>query len=219
MNGDREGCWIVNRESVGAFIDAVYAIAATILALEIPGDFAAGFSAAVFGQVLLDYAMTFIILFALWQQHRRINALVEPGRNLTVWMTGLALLLVCLVPRATTLVFEYGGDVTLSQLEQSMLHGAGWSQSEFVDLFYVGVVLATDLVLLGLALVATRNNTDTEAVALRQSKYTVSGLIVLVLALSLLVPFENRYFLLVIPIALVFERRFSRLIFKPGRSG
>lgn len=209
---------MVKRESVGAFIDAVYAIAATILALEIPAEIDASFSVSGFSLLLLDYAMSFIILFALWQQHRQINSMVEEYGRLTLWMTALALLLVCLIPRATTFVFEYGADVTLFQVEQSLLHNAGWTVAEVVDLFYVTIVLAVDLVLLGLALLATRGRKGAEAIALRQSKYTVSGLIILALALSLLAPLQNRYFLLVIPFALIFEQHLTALVFRSGDS-
>lgn len=207
---------MIRREVAGAFIDAVYAIAATILALEIPGEFGAEFSVAVFGELLLDYAMSFVILFALWVQHRRIVGHAEALTPLTLWMTALVLLLVCLVPRATTLVFQYGEDVTLAQLEQTLLHGAGWTLAEFVDLFYVAIVLAADLLLLALAAMATRGSAAPDAIELRHSKYTVTLALVGLLALSLLLPVENRYFLLAIPLALIFERHLARLIFRRG---
>lgn len=133
-------------------------------------------------------------------------------------MTGLALLLVCLIPRATSLVFEYGGDVTVNQLESSILHGMGWTLAELVDLFYVGIVLAAVLLLLGLAVLVTQGQQGKEAMTMRHSKYTISAAIVLLLILSLLLPVQNRYFLLIIPVALILERDLSAALFKPGIS-
>jgi hypothetical protein len=46
-----------------------------------------------------------------------------------------------LFPRATTLVFQYGKEVTLAQLEASFIHAAGWSLAEFVDTFYITLVI------------------------------------------------------------------------------
>ena len=115
---------------------------------------------------------------------------------------------------ATTLVFDYGGDVTLAQLEASLMHGAGWTLSEFVDTFYVTVVIAADIGLLMLVGKTTRRQSNEEAIRIRQSKITITVLTVSVLLLSLLLPLENRYFLLLIPLALMFERKLSALIFR-----
>jgi len=205
---------MIRRETAGAFIDAIYAIAATILALEIPSDFGEGINLATFGSLLLDYAMSFLILFALWVQHRRINDFIEPYNLPVLWITALVLLLVCLVPRATTLVFQYGDDVTLAQLEKSLMHGAGWTLAEFVDIFYLWIVLLADWGLLILAILAIREHPDSDAIDLRRSKVTITVALVFVLALSLLLPFENRYFLLLIPLFLIFEKHLGKLLFR-----
>jgi uncharacterized membrane protein len=206
---------ILSKETVGTFIDAIYAIAVTILALEVPGEFESGFGITSFGEMLVEYALSFLILFALWVQHRRINALNEDQVGTTViWINCFVLLMVCLVPRATTLVFNYGGDVTLAQLEASMNHGAGWTLSEFVDTFYVFLVIAADVGLLMLVGRITRNSAADDKVRLRRSKITVTVLTVGVLLLSLLIPLQNRYFLLLIPLSLMFERRLGMLIFR-----
>jgi len=210
---------ILSKETVGTFIDAIYAIAVTILALEVPGEFEGGFGIVSFGEMLVEYALSFLILFALWIQHRRINGLNEDTLGTTViWINCLVLLMVCLIPRATTLVFNYGGDVTLAQLEASLNHGAGWTLSEFVDTFYVLLVIAADVGLLALVGRITRNSTDDDKVRLRRSKITVTVLTVGVLLLSLLIPLQNRYFLLLIPLALMFERRLTVLIFRDSGS-
>lgn len=206
---------ILSKETLGTFIDAIYAIAVTILALEVPGELDGSFALDSFGQMLIEYALSFLILFALWIQHRRINGL-NPAvvKTPVIWINCGILLLVCLVPRATTLVFDYGGDVTLVQLEASLLHGAGWTLSEFVDIFYVALVIAADIGLLLLIAKIARKSGDDRIITVRRSKITVTVLTVGVLLLSLLLPFENRYFLLLIPLALMFERGLTRLVFR-----
>jgi len=204
----------MNKEYLGAFIDAIYAIAATILALEIPSELNGQFSSHYFARMLLEYATSFIILFAIWLQHRRINSLIEKCSQIELWLNGIILLLVCLIPRATTLVFNYGGNVTLGDIENSVLHGDGWSAAKLVDMFYVGIVMTTDLILLSLAIIVTKEKNESEIVAIRRAKYTTSALVIIVLASSLLTPIQNRLFLLLMPLVLIFEKHCSRLLFR-----
>lgn len=203
----------LSKEAVGTFIDAVYAIAVTILALEVPSELTGSFAIGSFAEMLVEYALSFLILFALWIQHRRINELNNTlVANTVVWINCVVLLLVCLIPRATTLVFNYGGDVTLGQLEASLNHGAGWTLPEIVDMFYMAVVIAADLGLLVLVTRVAGRSTDDDTIKIRRSKVTVTALTLGILLLSLLLPVENRYFLLLIPLALMSERGLARLI-------
>ena len=205
----------MSKETIGTFIDAIYAIAVTILALEVPGEFEDGFVFGLFRNMLVEYALSFFILYALWIQQRRINGLNDVTiSNTVIWIHGAILLLICLIPRATTLVFDYGGDVTLAQLRASVHDGAGWTLSEFADIFYVALVIGADVGLLILVVIATRNATNQEAIKIRQSKIMITALTVGVLLLSLLIPLENRHFLVLIPLALMFERKLSGLIFR-----
>ena len=204
----------MSKETVGAFTDAVYAIAVTILALEIPAELDSEFSLAGFAGTLLDYAMSFVILFALWLQHRRINDHIAQYNRPAVWITGAVLLLICLIPRATTFVFDYGGNVTVTQIEQSLFHGAGWSRAEIVDITYVGIVLAADFGLLILTCFARTSTEESELLEVRRSKATITILTIIVLGLSFLTPFENRYFLLLMPLALMFEKQLASVIFR-----
>jgi uncharacterized membrane protein len=66
------------------------------------------------------YAISFGILFSLWLQHRRINVHVERYGPGGLWLTAAILMLVCLIPRATILVFEHGGNVTVLELINAM---------------------------------------------------------------------------------------------------
>jgi uncharacterized membrane protein len=201
----------VSNEAMGAFIDAVYAIAVTILALEIPAELASDGDLSNLGGILVDYAISFAIIFALWLQHRRINLHIERYAPFGLWLNAGILLLVCLIPRATTFVFNYGGDVTVRQLETS-LEKAEWTRAEIIDLAFVLIVLVSDLALIALLYLTPREVRQTKAADIHRSKVTISVLMVLVLAGSFLLPFQNRIFLLSLPLFLMLEHRISPLI-------
>jgi len=203
----------MQREPVGAFIDAVYAIAVTILALELPAGFEHTQGLSEFSEVLLEYALAFAILFGFWSQHRRANGFVERYGRIGLWLNGAILLLVCLVPRATTLVFRFGDDVTVAELHQTFAGLRGWNRAELVDLFYVLVVVAVDLLLLVLLRGNTRDAAERlEVRQLRSAKSATSIALLVVVALSFLLPVENRLVLVIVPLALIFERELTLLL-------
>lgn len=207
----------LSRETVGTFIDAVYAIAVTILALEVPEQFSESFSVLAFMELLVEYALSFFILFALWVQHRRINDLNGDNVGSTViWVNCVVLLLVCLVPHATTLVFSYGDDVTLVQFEAILNHGAKWTISEFVDMLYLALIMGAELGLLVMVMMITGGLDNDEAMWVRRSKLSVTIGTVAVMLLSLLLPVQNRYFLVLIPLTLLFEHHLTRLVYRQG---
>ena len=201
----------LSKEAVGTFIDAVYAIAVTILALELPDELTEICEISSFAEMLLEYVLSFLILFALWIQHRRINELnSDLVANTAVWINCVILLLVCLIPRATTLVFHSGGDVTWDQIKISWIINR-WSIPVFVDLFYIGVVIAADLGLLVLLTWLAGNSTDDDTISIRRSKKILSLLTFVILLLSLILHVQNRYFLLLLPLVLMSERVLVRL--------
>ena len=205
--------------TVGTFIDAVYAIAVTILALELPSEISnEGLDLSMFSSVVLEYGVAFFLLFAFWLQHRRINGLVEVVERFGLLVNATILMLVCLVPRATMLVFDYGEDVTIHDFRESLL-GSGWTRAELVDLFYVGVVVLLDLAIVALLTTNTRQAEESRLlVQLRLSKRIVTLTVLAVLVSSFLLPVENRYFLLVVPVVLSFEVDLSRLLSRADRS-
>lgn len=193
-------------EVLGAFIDAIYAVAITMLALEIPSEIDTELDLSYFSGLLVEYAIAFAILFAFWLQHRRINAHVEHLSRGILWLNASALLLVCLVPRATTLVFAYGGDVTVVDVELALLDGAGHSLATLVDGLYVLVVLLADVILLVLARTVIPNDPEAPGHRVRRTKGVASVLLAACLALSLALPYPNRYFALLLPVVLFFEQ-------------
>lgn len=193
-------------EALGAFIDAVYAIAITILALEIP-DESASFASSQFLRLLLEYSIAFAVLFAFWLQHRRLNARLEQLTRGVLWLNALVMLLVCLIPRATTLVFAYGGNVTLKDYEALFRRGPVQpSLAALADGLYVCVVFLADAVLLALTCAVIKRQPCEVGLKLRRTKIVVSALLSLCLALSLTLPYPNRYFALLLPLMLFFEQ-------------
>ncbi len=205
-------------EIVGAFIDAVYAIAATILALEIPSELSDGkFGIELVTEVSFEYGVAFLLLFAFWLQHRIINGLTETTERLGLLMNAIILMLVCLIPRATKLVFQYGDDVSAMDIGLALSGKAKWTTSEFVDIFYVVVVVVADLCMLLLLCVNRKNASTPELPTLSASKRIISAVVLVVMGASFLFPIENRYFLLIIPVLLFFEYEILLLVRHFGR--
>ncbi|MEJ2317649.1 MAG: TMEM175 family protein [Gammaproteobacteria bacterium] len=202
----------VSKDAIGAFVDAVYAIAVTILALELPSDLENDAELLMIGEIVINYAISFFILFALWVQHRRINLHIDHHGPLGLWLNALILMLVCLIPRATSFVFEYGGNVNFSELEQAVFHSAGWTLADVIDLGFVTIVLAADIGLLALLQLTPRDVRASEAADIYRSKVTISILLILLMAASLFLPYQNRVFLVALPVFLMLEHHIAALL-------
>lgn len=206
----------VSNEAMGAFIDAVYAIAVTILALELPAKLGANASLTHLGEMLLSYAISFSILFSLWLQHRRINLHIEHYYPTGLWLNAAILMLACLIPRATTFVFDYGGDVILSQLVEAIEKDT-WTLAEVSDAAFISIVVLVDVALIGLLYLTPKEVRRGDAAEVFRSKVTISAVLVVVMASSLLFPFENRLFLVFLPLFLMLEHRVSSLLRREGK--
>lgn len=206
----------VSKEAIGAFIDAVYAIAVTILALELPKAVDNDTELVVVGQMLVNYCISFCILFALWVQHRRINLNIDTNGPTILWLNAAILMLVCLIPRATAFVFESGGEVDVRGLEQAAVH-LNWTLSAVIDIGFVAIVLASDIGLVVLLFLTPKETRTTEVAEIYRSKVTISTLLIMVMAASLILPFQNRFFLVALPIFLVFEHRIAVLVVRVRR--
>lgn len=100
----------MKKEHLGAFIDAVYAIAITMLALEIPVEIEKNDLNAIvqFATVILQYALSFAILFGIWFKHRLINELQMVMNRSYILRSAIIMFVAALLPRITTLAFEHG---------------------------------------------------------------------------------------------------------------
>lgn len=202
----------ITPEIVGTFIDAVYAIAITLLALELPGELHKDFPIQEFGGTLVEYRLAFFILFAFWLQHRRSNTFVQNYSRAGLLLNAAILLFICLIPRCTTFVFHYGGDVTFGEVDKTILTDRSWTRAETVDLLFVGVVVGTDFLILLLLWLFASAAPFEEVRQVRQSKTVTSLLLLTIVLLSPVLPVQNRYVLVIVPIALFFEQEISALL-------
>ncbi|MEU0132029.1 TMEM175 family protein [Streptomyces sp. NPDC006289] len=102
-------------ERLTALSDGIFAIAMTLLALDVrvpPGLSASGFRDAV-GDVLPNlgaYALSFWILAAFWQDHRRIVRLVPRLQGVSLRLALVWLGAIALIPFPTALLSEYASE-------------------------------------------------------------------------------------------------------------
>ena len=200
----------VSKEAMAAFVDAVYAIAVTILALELPGSINNDMPLTKIGALLGHYAIAFSILFALWVQHRSINFHIDTSGPVALWLNAAILMLVCLIPQATSFVFQYGGNVTAGEIVQEAVN-FNWTLSAVIDVGFITIVLASEIGLVALLHLMPREARATVAANIYRSKVTISILLAMVMAASLFLPFQNRYFLIALPVFLMLEHRISSL--------
>lgn len=104
-----------DRDRIVNFSDGVFAIAITILILNI--DVPEGLSTAeVTARVLslwpeyLGYVISFLVLAVYWQAHHRVFRPIRRYDVTLVWLNFLFLMAICFLPFPTSLLGEYGGE-------------------------------------------------------------------------------------------------------------
>ena len=98
----------MKKEHLGAFIDAIYGVGITMLAMDIPNHL--HLESAQAGELLknlhFQYCLTFFMLFSLWFQHRGINEHILKLSFPTIAISTVILLIipliVCLLPTCTS---------------------------------------------------------------------------------------------------------------------
>ena len=100
-------------ERIAAFSDGVIAIIITIMVLELKlpesaatGDFWSNFLAPLAPKISI-YALSFVIVGALWVNHHQLLAVVHRATVQLMWMNLLLLFFMSLVPLATGFVGEH----------------------------------------------------------------------------------------------------------------
>src|SRR5215468_8843927 len=106
---------IVDLVRLNALSDGVFAIAVTLLVLEIriPDNTSAGeLSAVLVGLApkLLIYVISFIVIGGAWGSHQRMLSQITRGDGLLVWFNLLSLLFVTLVPASAALLGRFPGE-------------------------------------------------------------------------------------------------------------
>jgi uncharacterized membrane protein len=194
----------MDKDKVGALIDGVYAIALTLLVLELPNPEATTGVRELIqesSRLLMDYALAFIILFAFWYNQRRINDLVVSHRRITLWLNGLTLMMVCLLPFTTTLLYNFGQQKSwLGQFNQAAL----------VDIVFIAVCLSIDgLIHLILAVIHHSQSYSQEhhqkVAQVVQSRRIATMVLIVAMFASFALPIPNRISLVIIPLILMFE--------------
>jgi len=105
----------VGTERIAAFSDGVIAIIITIMVLELKlpeaaakGEAWSGFLAPL-APKLAVYALSFVIVGALWVNHHQLLAVVRHATRELMWMNLLLLFFMSLIPLATGFLGEHPG--------------------------------------------------------------------------------------------------------------
>lgn len=185
----------IPKEPLGGLMDAVYAIALTLLILEMPKPHSAQELIELFPAIkndLINYALSFLLLFNFWLTQRMINDLTTSHNRVTVWLNGFTLLFICLIPYATFMLHSNGGN-------------------EYVDLAYILNCLIIDA-LIHLNLVFQikekfKNQECSESFEnLSISRKIATFYFVVAMLVAIISPVSNRDILIVIPLILIFEK-------------
>lgn len=129
-----------------AFSDGVFAIAITLLILDVrvPRPPAAGREAFDLGHALvhlwpalLAYVTSFLSILVMWVNHHRIFTMIRRSDDAFLFWNGWLLLCVTFVPFPTSLLAEYMGEGTREQLRMAAMVYAG--HGLLVALAFTGV--------------------------------------------------------------------------------
>ncbi len=94
-------------ERFEALIDAILAIIITVIVLEIP--MASNGTWTALWQIHLDfeiYALSFLVVFNFWNYNNNLFSIINRINNKAIWLMGLALFLMSLLPYLTIFVAE-----------------------------------------------------------------------------------------------------------------
>ena len=134
----------LNRDRLANLVDGTYAIAMTLLILniEVPTMAASATSEVIESSLLgmwpifFDYGLSFLILGFFWLAHNKQYRHVGRTDDRYIWLTLLSLMFVVLIPFSTELIGGYH-DTTASEifLHLNMLAILGFSylQAKYVD--------------------------------------------------------------------------------------
>jgi uncharacterized membrane protein len=134
----------LNRSRLANLVDGTYAIAMTLLILEIqvPTMIASATSEVVESSLLgmwpifFDYGLSFLILGFFWLSHNKQYKHVGRTDDRYVWLTLFSLMFVVLIPFSTELIGSYT-DTTASEMFFHMnmfaILGLSYWQAKYVD--------------------------------------------------------------------------------------
>jgi uncharacterized membrane protein len=118
---------------VAAFSDGVFAIAITLLALqlEIPGgeDVDVWAEVSALSSNFVAFAISFAVIGAYWVAHHRLYSVIERYDLRLIWLNLLALFFIVLMPFTTSLVGEHGGSGVSVVVYALSIAGAGFANT------------------------------------------------------------------------------------------
>jgi uncharacterized membrane protein len=119
---------------IAAFSDGVYAIAITLLALQLA--IPSGDHVDVWAELkelspsFLSFAISFAVIGAYWVAHHRLYSLIERYDRKLIWLNLLSLFFIVLMPFTTTLVGEHGNNSDISVVVYALsVAGAGFANT------------------------------------------------------------------------------------------
>jgi uncharacterized membrane protein len=126
---------------IAAFSDGVFAIAITLLALQL--EIPAMGDVDVWAEVydlrfnFLAFAISFVVIGAYWIAHHRLYSVIERYDRRLLWLNLLALFFIVLIPFTTSLVGEHGDQAASVVIYALSISGAGFANTA-VALYALG---------------------------------------------------------------------------------
>jgi uncharacterized membrane protein len=118
---------------IAAFSDGVFAIAITLLALqlEIPSPSGVDVWAALqdLGPGFLSFGISFAVIGAYWIAHHRLYAVIERYDRRLLWLNLLSLFFIVLLPFTTSLIGEHGDSAVSVVVYALSVAGAGFANA------------------------------------------------------------------------------------------
>lgn len=218
----------IDKEKLGALMDAVYPIVMTILVLEL-GEPKSGTEIEDYINSILpklvDYILSFTLLFSFWFNQSRINNLFEKEHSrLTLWLNSFVLMLVTLLPFFIRLLHTekyFGSDIfTIHHLNIVL------SYELFVDVFFIANWITIDIIINFILYITAKNHIYTatgkkQLAILVRSRITTTTLFTLLFVFFFIINtlfhyFSPRRVLFIFPVLLIFEDEIVSLFNRKG---
>jgi uncharacterized membrane protein len=136
---------------IAAFSDGVFAIAITLLALQL--DIPSGENVDVWAALhslwpsFLSFGISFAVIGAYWIAHHRLFSLIDRYDRKLLWLNLLSLFFIVLMPFTTSLIGEHGGSSDVAVVVYAVsVAAAGFANTVMAVYALVGHRLCSDAV-------------------------------------------------------------------------
>ena len=133
---------------IAAFSDGVFAIAITLLALQltVPATGDLGQHLRELWPSVLAFVISFLVIGSFWVNHHRLFAAVERYDRRLIWLNLLGLFFIVAMPFTTSLIAEHGDDALAVAVYALSIAAAGLSTTGLVAYALVGHRLSSAMV-------------------------------------------------------------------------